>query len=106
MKKIITLSVCLFASSVFAANQGSQASTASMELSSQGISKTVSGSSDILVAGSSLPIVAVKIASDATYITLKAVGESTTTTIRVAGQLAASVTFIGGLRLFLPRLIH
>lgn len=75
--------LCL-ATPVFAATQGSQASVASTDLSSQGLSELVRGSGHLLMAGNQASIAAIETVGDVSFITLRAAGQSGTVTIRVA----------------------
>jgi len=86
MFKKTLLMLCL-ATPVFAATQGSQASAASVDLSSQGLSEIVGGSGHVLMAGSQASIAAIETAGDVTFITLRAVGQSGTVTLRIASTV-------------------
>lgn len=94
IKKALLLS-CL-CSSAFASPVGSQASTLSQELSAQGMGQVVQGSSQLLQAGSLLPITALETIGNITYVTLKAAEASTTVTIQVAKNVTGGVLLGAG----------
>lgn len=83
IRKILGL-LCL-APSVFAAMNDSQAS---VDLSSQGLSKLVEGSATILQGQSELTLVAIRTVGNFSYLTLKAAGQSTRVILRVPSHVA------------------
>lgn len=86
-------SLILFAitTQLFAAPQDSQGSAASSALSNEGLGNIVYGSSQVLSAGSQLSVIAIKTVGEFTYLTLKAVGQSATVTLRVASNVSGHV---------------
>ncbi|KGP62890.1 hypothetical protein EP47_07760 [Legionella norrlandica] len=89
MLKKTMLLLCM-TSPVLAVTQGSQGSAMSAQLSSQGIGQIISGSSNLLVAGSQLPIAGVKVVGDFLHITLHSVENSTSVTIKVSRNVAGA----------------
>lgn len=69
-------------------------SNASLALSQYGSTQIISGSANIIQAGSVLSVSAVRTVGDVSYITLKAIGTSATTTLRV-GRLASGHILLG-----------
>lgn len=96
MLKKAMLLLAVSTSALAGPHGGSEASSASANLSSEGMGQIVQGSSKILAAGSQLPIVAIKTVGDFSYITLKTLHGSATTTIRVSRDVAGHVLMSTG----------
>jgi hypothetical protein len=88
-KKIVLFvyAIILFTAQTSVHSEGSTASTASIDLSSKGMGKIISGSSDLSAAGAELSVGSLKMVGNVAYITLVASGNSLTTTIAVSSDL-------------------
>ncbi len=80
----------------FSFANGSELSNASMALSHHGISNIVSGSSQMLKGGAQLSVASVQTVGHFSYITLRAVGTSAVTTIRVAQAASGHLLIASG----------
>lgn len=80
-KKLTIISLVLLP--VLANATGSETSQASLDLSAQGMGQIIGGSSQIIASGSQLVVASVQTVGEFVDITLKAIGQSATTTIRV-----------------------
>jgi len=97
MKKIaLTLSLCMLSIQTYAAEGGSNASQASMDLSAQGLSQVVNGSADIFAAGSEFTVTSVKTVGDSIFLSLKSAKDSATVTIKLSLQVAGHVSVAVG----------
>jgi hypothetical protein len=94
LKVVAMMAVLLCQSHVFAA--GSEASEASVNLSAEGSGHIVNGSANIIQGGAKLTVASIQTIHNATYITLRLVGESVTTTIQVSSQLVGHASLFVG----------
>lgn len=76
--------------------QGSQASQASLELSSQGLGEIVNGSGHIIQSGARLSIAAIESTNHFIYLTLKSAHHSTKTTIKIASTATGKMLLSTG----------
>ncbi|STX27927.1 Uncharacterised protein [Legionella beliardensis] len=87
MKKITNLALCFFIPTLATAQVVAPSTAASVALSTNGISQIVQGSGNILAAGSQLTIVSINNVGEFIDITLQAVANSATVTLRVSRNI-------------------